>query len=134
MDENFVDRIFRFEADGSAVMISGNFAFPRELSRFPEGITRCEDSLTLDSTQLESCENFPSFIDGGLYFNGSPIKDLSGLRGKQINGKLALFDILAKKIPRGISIKDEILIVDDQTELIEDCRNKGYKVVIKTRK
>jgi len=93
-----------------------------------EGLPSTVDGyLGLGNNQIISLEGLPNTVGGDLYLNKNPITSLENLP-ITIGENLDLCDIPATSIPEGLSIGGIIRLSLRQTELIADCRAKGYNI------
>jgi len=126
--ESYVNRYFRFEDDGTVVMIDGHLMDNKNISWLPPGVKKVEKNLFLSQNKLTNCDNIPNVIEGQLDLTGNPITDLSGLSGVTIKGDLVLHNILATEIPADIKVKVICIKKGQQDELARDAEEKGYNV------
>jgi len=133
MGENWVDEYFLFESDGSVVIKKGISMSSYDIDSLPKEIKEVKGFLNLSSNNLVSADSIPRRIEGSLYLEHNPLKDLNGLVGCEITHTLKLGFLDVKSIPRGIKVSS-IHMFDDQTELITDARSKGYTVDIEKLK
>jgi len=86
--------------------------------------------INLCNNKITSLEGLLSTVSGALDLSDNQITSLEGL-SNTVSGNLYLNNIPATTIPEGLSIKGEIYLMSSQTELIADCRAKGYNINIK---
>jgi len=109
---------------------------------------RVGKDLSLYSNQIVSLEGMPDYVGGGIDFSNNKIVSINGLPNevngelaigsnpiesldglpKIIRGDLTISNILATSIPAGITITGKIYIKEFQTELVADCKAKGYEI------
>ncbi len=106
-------------------------------------------TLSLESNNITSLEGIPKYVTYGTGLSGNKIVSLEGLPEvsndlwldhnpitsleylpKTINGDLRLWNIPATSIPSGLKIDGKIYMKSEQTELIKDAQNKGYRVQV----
>jgi len=103
--ENWVDEMFEFEPDGTAICAGALKLMGKGLTYLPKGIKEVYGFLSLTDNPIDSLENLPTSV-----------------------GELGLRDIPAKEIPSGINIVGSIYLHANQKELTEDALTKGYNV------
>ncbi len=134
MVEEWVDKVFEFDAAGMAIIHDqfwlGKDYLRNPLQDLPPGIIKCEAGLQLSEHGLTNCDNIPNEVEWNLELNSNPIKSLDGLSGKTIGWDLELRYIYATEIPADINVGGNVVINKSQVQLIEDARAKGYSVQI----
>jgi len=103
-DEGWVDTMFEFQPDGSAISKSSLFLESRDITFFPKGIKKVRGSLYLSNNKIKTIENLPESIHGDLTLEGNP----------------------ATRMQPGIHITGDICLLKNQTSLHEDCIVLGY--------
>ncbi len=147
-DEDWIDETFTFNTDGT-VIAEGNVILQRlGIKTLPSNLIEVRGHLDLYKNQLTSLENFPQRVGRSLNLNHNPITSLKGIPNavgeslylnsnsdlrsleglsRFIGKNLDLMNTPVTSIPEGLDI-GMILLKRNQTDLIADCRAKGYSI------
>jgi hypothetical protein len=128
-DEEWVNETFTFLSDGSAICKGDLYLSGRGITYFPKGVKKVHGHLDLSDNQITKIENLPASVGGSLYLSGNQITKIENLP-KSVDGILHLTGNPAKQMQAGVNIGGELYLSSDQTELIQDAKDKGYEVII----
>ena len=149
-DKEWVDKKFTFLPDGSAICKSSLYLRNRGITYFPKGIKEVHGNLGLNHNRLTKIENLPAFMGGYLDLSHNQITKIENLPASvgghldlshnqitkiedlpaSVGGDLGLRDNPAKQMQAGVNIGGKLWLLSDQIELIQDAKDKGYKVEV----
>ncbi len=148
--EETIEEIFTFLPDGSVICTCELDIFEDEEVELPEDLVEIQGGLNLKwaevknfkdipkiirgdlilyETEVDSFEVFPDLVEGDVTLSGSNIKSLAPLAGKKITGDLSIDNLDISSIPAGIDVGGKVNIDENQVDLLEDAKRKGYDVV-----
>ena len=107
MTGEWIDKNLSYNTDGTVDIIGNLSVWDTQANYLPPGLYRAHSDLIIAYTNITDLTNLPKIIDGDL----------------------DLRNVNATSIPAGLKIGGEVkLIHDDNKELIEDAKRKGYNV------
>jgi hypothetical protein len=128
-DDEWVDETFTFLPDGSAICKLSLYLRNRGITYFPKGIKEVHGDLDLSHNQITKIENLPASVGGSLSLSHNQITKIENLP-TSVTGDIYLGGNPAKQMQAGVNIGEKLWLSSDQTELIQDAKDKGYKVEI----
>jgi len=150
IDEETIDEIFEFLPNGSVVGKCELDVFEDEEVELPEGLVEIKGGLNLKWADVKNFKNvpkiirgdlnlyeatvdsfdvFPDLVEGDVVLAGSNVDSLAPLAGSKITGDLWIDSLGVDSIPSGIDVGGKVNIDENQVDLLEDARRKGYDVV-----
>jgi len=121
LDGNQITKIENIPDSVKSLSVSDNQI--TTIENIPDSVTR----LYIDGNQINKIENISGSV-AILVLDYNPIESLDSLVGKKLR-YLSIKGIKAVTIPERMEV-DRIVLAPSQTELIADCKAKGYNITI----
>jgi len=127
-DEEWVDSNFSFNDDGTVILeVNLSLYEVSSADSLPPSLIETSGNFGIHGLKSANDLILPKRIGGSLYLNN--IESINGVSfPESINGDVVLKDLKDGFIPKGCNIGGNVILNENQTSIIEDARQKGYKV------